>query len=82
MNKEDRKKLETTLLSAVEGILHPQHQKATKKIRKFLKEHSKNIAKKFLKALNKEDKKIAAKKIAVAKKKKAPAKKAAVAKKK
>ena len=37
MNKEDRKKLETTLLSAVEGILHPQHQKATKKIRKFLK---------------------------------------------
>ena len=82
MNKEDRKKLETTLLSAMEGILHPQHEKTTKKIRKFLKEHSKNIAKKFLKAQNKDAKKIAAKKIAVAKKKKAPAKKAVVAKKK
>ncbi|MBK6446228.1 MAG: hypothetical protein IPO39_05740 [Bacteroidetes bacterium] len=82
MKKEDRKKLETEMLSTVTGLLHARHEKATQKIRKFLKQHSKNIAKKFLKYLEKEDRKIEAKKKEVAKKKKAPVKKAAVARKK
>ncbi|HRH64755.1 MAG TPA: hypothetical protein PLU53_00510 [Bacteroidia bacterium] len=82
MNKGDRKKLETSLLSAVEAILHPKHQQATKKIRKFLKGQSKDIAKKFTKAVNKVNKEIAAKKKEIASKIKAPVKKVAVAKKK
>lgn len=55
--KEPRKRIELQILLATEEILSREHPAAYKAMRKSIKTHSKQLAKKFLKMVGKEDKK-------------------------
>ncbi len=70
MDKKLKKKVETQLVSAMEGILSRINPTASNNSKKKIREAGKAVAKKFVKAVE------ASKKSTTAKKEKSPAKKA------